>query len=107
MTSPKTLNTKVAANKLSFPLVTHMVYSDAWFDSYGILNSGWGGGTETPVLGELNQSKNSKILPRNQEITNKVLGVALTVALERKERGLREKGEQVSSVQVVKLVKTG
>jgi hypothetical protein len=55
----------------------------------------------------LNQSKNSKILPRNQEITNKVLGVALTVALERKERGLREKGEQVSSVQVVKLVKTG
>jgi hypothetical protein len=36
------LNTKVAANELSFPLVTHMAYYDARFDSYGILKSGQG-----------------------------------------------------------------
>jgi hypothetical protein len=29
MTFPETLNTKVAVNKLSFPLVTHTAYSDA------------------------------------------------------------------------------
>jgi hypothetical protein len=40
MTFPETLNTKVADNELSFPLVTHMVYSDARFGSYGILKSG-------------------------------------------------------------------
>ncbi len=34
------LNTKVAVNELSFPLVTHTAYSDARFDSYGILKSG-------------------------------------------------------------------
>jgi hypothetical protein len=43
MTFPETLNTKVAANKLRFPLVIHTTYSDARFDSYGILNSGRGG----------------------------------------------------------------
>jgi hypothetical protein len=42
MNFPETLNTKVADNKLSFPLVTHMVFSDAWFGSYGILKSGRG-----------------------------------------------------------------
>jgi hypothetical protein len=42
MTSPETLYTKVVINELSFPLVTHMTYSDAWFDSYGIfLKSGY------------------------------------------------------------------
>jgi hypothetical protein len=40
MTSPKTLNTKVAANELSFLLVTHTAYSDARFDSCVILKSG-------------------------------------------------------------------
>jgi hypothetical protein len=40
MTSPETLNTKVAINELIFPLVTHMIYSNARFDRYGILNSG-------------------------------------------------------------------
>jgi hypothetical protein len=40
MTFPETLNTKVADNELSFPLVTHMAYSDARFGSYGILKSG-------------------------------------------------------------------
>jgi hypothetical protein len=40
MTSPDTLNTKVAINEFSSPLVTHMVYSDALFDRYGILNLG-------------------------------------------------------------------
>jgi hypothetical protein len=42
MTFPETLNTKVANNELSFPLVTHMAYSNAWFGSYGILKSGRG-----------------------------------------------------------------
>jgi hypothetical protein len=40
MTSLETLNTKISVNELSFLLVTHMVYSDARFDSYGILKSG-------------------------------------------------------------------
>jgi hypothetical protein len=40
MTFPETLNTKVAINELIFPLVTHMAYSYARFDSYGILKSG-------------------------------------------------------------------
>jgi hypothetical protein len=40
MTFPETLNTKVADNELSFPLVTHMAYSDARFGSYGVLKSG-------------------------------------------------------------------
>jgi hypothetical protein len=42
MTFPETLNTKVAINEVSFLLVTHMAYSDARFDSYGILKSGRG-----------------------------------------------------------------
>jgi hypothetical protein len=42
MTFPETLNTKVSVNELSFPLVTHSAYSDARFNSYGILKSGRG-----------------------------------------------------------------
>jgi hypothetical protein len=42
MTFPETLNTKVADNKLIFPLVTHIVYSDERFGDYGILKSGRG-----------------------------------------------------------------
>jgi hypothetical protein len=42
MTFSETLNTKVAVDKLRFLLVTHTAYSDARFDSYGILNSGRG-----------------------------------------------------------------
>jgi hypothetical protein len=42
MTFPETLNTKLADNDLSFPLVTHMAYSDARFGNYGILKSGRG-----------------------------------------------------------------
>jgi hypothetical protein len=42
MTFPETLNTKVVVSELRFPLVTHMAYSDARFDSYEILNSGRG-----------------------------------------------------------------
>jgi hypothetical protein len=42
MTSPETLNTKVVIDELSFLLVTHMTYSDARFDSYGILKLGQG-----------------------------------------------------------------
>jgi hypothetical protein len=40
MTFLENLNTKVASNELSFPLVTHMAYSDARLDSYGIFKSG-------------------------------------------------------------------
>jgi hypothetical protein len=42
MTFPKTLKTKVAINKLKFPLVTYMVLSDARFDSYGLLMTEYG-----------------------------------------------------------------
>jgi hypothetical protein len=35
----ETLNTKVADNDLTFPLVTRMAFSDARFGSYGILKS--------------------------------------------------------------------
>jgi hypothetical protein len=48
------------------------------------------GGTETPILGELISSKNSKISHRNQEIVKWGLSVTLTVVLvcvcEREER---------------------
>jgi hypothetical protein len=40
MIFPETLNTKVADSELSFPLVTHVAYSDARFDSYEILKLG-------------------------------------------------------------------
>jgi hypothetical protein len=42
MTFPETLNTKVADSELSFPLVTHVAYFNARFDSYGILKLGRG-----------------------------------------------------------------
>jgi hypothetical protein len=42
MTSLETLNTKVAVNKISFPLVTHTVYSDAQFHRYRLLKTGQG-----------------------------------------------------------------
>jgi hypothetical protein len=42
MTFPETLNTKFADNNLSFPLVTHMAFSDARFGNYEILKSGRG-----------------------------------------------------------------
>jgi hypothetical protein len=42
MTFPETLNTKVADEELSFPLVNHMSFSDAQFGSYEILKSGRG-----------------------------------------------------------------
>jgi hypothetical protein len=41
-TSPEILKMKFAVNELSFPLVTHTAYSDAQFDSYGILMLGQG-----------------------------------------------------------------
>jgi hypothetical protein len=39
---PRNLNTKNTVNELSFPLVTYTAYSDARFDSYGVLKSGQG-----------------------------------------------------------------
>jgi hypothetical protein len=51
MTSPETLNTKVPINEHIILLVTHTVYSDARFDSYGILNSGRGAENFLDILG--------------------------------------------------------
>jgi hypothetical protein len=54
---------------------------------------------DTPVLGELISTKNSKIPRRNQGIANGGLGVTLMVVLER--LGVRSEriGEGVSSFQ--------
>jgi hypothetical protein len=59
MTSPETSNTKVSVNKLSFLLVTHTTYSDAWFDSYRILKSGQGA---EDFLDRLDISTNGQVL---------------------------------------------
>jgi hypothetical protein len=59
MTFLETLNTKVPLNELSFPLVTHTVYSDARFDKYGILKSGWGAGN---FLDRLGRPMNDQVL---------------------------------------------
>jgi hypothetical protein len=42
MTTLETPNTKVIMNSLSFPLVTHMVSSDAQFGSYEFSKAGHG-----------------------------------------------------------------
>jgi hypothetical protein len=44
MTYPETLNTKVAINELSFPLVTHMAYFDTRFGRYVLLKTEHGAG---------------------------------------------------------------
>jgi hypothetical protein len=59
MTSLETLNTKIAATELSFPLVTHMAGSSARFDSYGILKSGHGA---EQVLARLGIQPNDQVL---------------------------------------------
>jgi hypothetical protein len=59
MTSSETLNTKVIVNELIFLLVTHTTYSDARFDSYGILNSGQGAEN---FLDRLNIPTNDQVL---------------------------------------------
>jgi hypothetical protein len=41
MTALETLNVKVIANSLRFPLVTHTVSSDAQFDSYVFSKEDW------------------------------------------------------------------
>jgi hypothetical protein len=53
------LNTKVAVNEVSFPLATHTAYSDAWFDSNGILKSGRGAET---FLDRLGRPANDQVL---------------------------------------------
>jgi hypothetical protein len=59
MTSPEILNMKFPVNELSFPLVTHMVDSDARFDSYGNLKSGQGAGQ---ILDRLDIQSNDHVL---------------------------------------------
>jgi hypothetical protein len=59
MTFPETLNTKVTINELIFLLVTHTAYSDARFDSYGILKSGQGAEN---FLDRLGRSANDQAL---------------------------------------------
>jgi hypothetical protein len=56
-------------------------------------------GTETSVLGELISPKNSKILWRNQEITNGGLGVTLTVVLVCVRERSEKNNEGVRSIQ--------
>jgi hypothetical protein len=65
------------------------------------------GESETPVLGELNPPKNSRIPQRSQEITNEGLAGILRVILERMREWSERIDERVSSVPVVKPVKTG
>jgi hypothetical protein len=67
MTFPETLNTKVAANELSFPLVTHTAYSDTRFESYEILKSGRGAENFLDRLGrpmndQVLRAENARIL---------------------------------------------
>jgi hypothetical protein len=59
MTSLETLNTIVSVNELIFPLVSHTVYSDARFDSYGILKSGSG---PEDFLDRLHRPMNDQVL---------------------------------------------
>jgi hypothetical protein len=65
------------------------------------------GESDTPVLGELISPKNLGIPQRSQEITNGGLEGVLTVVLERMRVRSERIGERVSSVRVVKPMKTG
>jgi hypothetical protein len=70
MTFLETLNTKVAVNELGFPLVTHSAYSDARFDSYGILKSGRGAENFLdrlcrPVNDQVLRAEDARILVRD------------------------------------------
>jgi hypothetical protein len=56
------------------------------------------GESETPVLGELNPPKNSRIPRRSQEISNGGSWATLTVVLERRRVKSEGSGEAVSSV---------
>jgi hypothetical protein len=64
MTFPESLNTKVVTNELRFPLVTHVAYSDARFDSYGILKSGRGAKN---FLDRLGRPTNDQVLSPEDE----------------------------------------
>jgi hypothetical protein len=59
-------NTKVAINELSFPLVTYMAHSDAWFDSDGILMSGRGAKN---FLDRLGRPANNRVLGQKMHKT--------------------------------------
>jgi hypothetical protein len=70
MTFLENLNTKVAVNELTFPLVTHTAYSDAQFDSYGILQSGRGAENFLdrlcrPVNDQVLRAEDARILVRD------------------------------------------
>jgi hypothetical protein len=69
MTSPETLNSKVAVHELSFLLVIHMVYSDAQFDRYEILKLGRGDENfldilDRPVNNQVLRAEDARILVR-------------------------------------------
>jgi hypothetical protein len=63
MTSQETLNIKVAVNELSFLLLTHTVYSDAWVDSYGVFKTGQGA---DHFLGRLDIQSNDPVWDRTK-----------------------------------------
>jgi hypothetical protein len=50
MTFLETSHKKNVANKLSFPLVTHMTHFDKWFGCYGILKSCFSSGYVMEIL---------------------------------------------------------
>jgi hypothetical protein len=56
---PRNLNMKNTISELSFPPVTHMSCSDAWFDSYGVLKLGQGA---EQILDTLDRRMNDQIL---------------------------------------------
>jgi hypothetical protein len=58
------------------------------------------GESETPILGELNPPKDSKIPRRNQEITKGGLGVTFTIELERERVKRSEVVRRGNSVRV-------
>jgi hypothetical protein len=71
MTSPETLNTKVSVNELGFPLATHTLYSDAQFDSYGILKLGRGDENFLDTLDK--QANNQSLRAEDAQILARVV----------------------------------
>jgi hypothetical protein len=60
---------QISVNELSFLLVTHTVYSDARFDSYGILKSGRGAESfldrlDRPVNDQVLGAEDARIMTR-------------------------------------------
>jgi hypothetical protein len=69
MTSPETLNMKIAVNELRFSQVTHMECSNGRLDRYGILKSGQGAENfldrlDRPANDQVLRAEDARILAR-------------------------------------------